>query len=206
MSRSRTFVQAALHPSDSACPRQGPFALRALPRFLATMGLSDSQHGPPPVIGSRRRLAAWPPPHRVSQVPRCNCPSAPSPITPGHLAAAYARCFTTSVRLHHLRQVGRTHMCNEAEPGSLALGLTRSQSRRSTSFAAHPPAATASLLVPSYPDTRRRCYVMNEQLSRLTPFSQQVAPGLAWRSEGTKAQRTAPSGAVAFPSCLCAFV
>jgi hypothetical protein len=23
---------------------------------------------------------------------------------------------------------------------------------------------------------------MNEQLSRLTPFSQQVAPGLAWRS------------------------
>jgi len=33
-----------------------------------------------------------------------------------------------------------------------------------------------------YPGTGDRCYAMNEQLSRLTPFSQQVAPGFAWRS------------------------
>jgi hypothetical protein len=34
-----------------------------------------------------------------------------------------------------------------------------------------------------YPHTRDRCYVMYEQLSRLTPFSQQAAPGLSWRTE-----------------------
>jgi hypothetical protein len=27
---------------------------------------------------------------------------------------------------------------------------------------------------------------MNEQLSRLTPFSQQAAPGLAWRTKDAK--------------------
>jgi hypothetical protein len=31
-----------------------------------------------------------------------------------------------------------------------------------------------------YPGMGDRCYMMNEQLSWLTPFSQQVAPGLAW--------------------------
>jgi len=43
-------------------------------------------------------------------------------------------------------------------------------------------AETGPLPVPGYPHTGGRCYVMNEQLSRLTPFSQQVAPGFAWRS------------------------
>jgi hypothetical protein len=44
--------------------------------------------------------------------------------------------------------------------------------------------------VPGYPDTGGRCYMMNEQLSWLTPFSQQVAPGLAWRSRGTELAET----------------
>jgi len=34
-----------------------------------------------------------------------------------------------------------------------------------------------------YPHMGGRCYMMNEQLSWLTPCSQQVAPGLTWRSE-----------------------
>ena len=80
-------------------------------------------------------------------------------------------------------------MCNEAEPGSLALGLTRSQSGRFTPFALRLPAGTGPLPVLGYPDTRGRCYMMNEQLSRLTPFSQQVAPGLAWRSRAHRVRR-----------------
>jgi hypothetical protein len=83
------------------------------------MGLSDSRHGHLTVIDSRPMLAAWPPPRRVSQVPRCDCPSAPSPLTPGCPVAARARCFTTGDRLHHLWQAGHTHKCNEAEAGSL---------------------------------------------------------------------------------------
>ena len=100
--------------------------------------------------------------------------------------AAHARCLTTGGRLHHLRQVGRTHKCNEAESGSLALGLTRSQSGSVTSVASLLPAETDPLPVIGYPHTGGRRYMMNEQLSRLTPFSQQAAPGLAWRTEGNK--------------------
>ena len=126
--RNGSIDQAALLSSDSACPRQGPLAPRALPRFFATMGLSDSRHSHLPVIDSQQMLVAWPPPYRASQVPRCDCPSAPSPITPGCPAVAIARCFTAGNRFHHIWQADHTHMCNEAEPGSLALGLTRSQS------------------------------------------------------------------------------
>jgi hypothetical protein len=133
--RNGSIDQAALLSSDSACPRQGPLAPRELPRFFATMGLSDSRHSHLPVIDSQQMLAAWPPPCRVSQVPRCDCPSAPSPITPRCPAVAITRCFTAGGRLHHIREAGRTHMRNEAEPGSLALGLTRSQSKRITSVA-----------------------------------------------------------------------
>ncbi len=182
--RSGTYAQAALLPSDSACPRQGPLAPRELPRFYATMGLSDSRHGHQPVIYSRPMLAEKPPPCRVSQVPRCDCPSAPSPITPGCPSAANARCFTSGGGLHHIRKIGHTHWCNEAETGSLALGLTRSQFGRFTPFATRLTAETGPLLVVGYPCTRGRCYMMNEQLSWPTPFSQQVAPDLAWRTGG----------------------
>ena len=118
----------------------------------------------------------------ASQVPRCDCPSAPSPSTPGCPAAAHARYFAAGSRLHHIRQAGHIQRLNEAETGSLALGLTRSQSKRITSFASRLSVETGPLPVIGYPDTGGRCYVTNEQLSRLTPFSQQVAPGFAWRS------------------------
>ena len=39
------FLQSVPSPSESALPRQGPFAPRALPRFIATTSLSDS-HAP----------------------------------------------------------------------------------------------------------------------------------------------------------------
>jgi hypothetical protein len=81
-------------------------------------------------------------------------------------------------------------MSNEAVPGSLALGLTRSQSGSLTSVASLLPAETGPLPVIGYPHTGGRCYVMNEQLSRLTPFSQQAAPGLAWRTGMTEWGRT----------------
>jgi hypothetical protein len=125
-------------------------APRALPRFLATMGLSDCPRSPLPVMDSLQRLAASPPPRRLSQVPRCNSPNAPSPLTPGCSAIAHARCFSADSRLHPSWQAGRTQKYNEAEPGSLALGLIRSQSRSLRSLASHPnggdrPASRARL-------------------------------------------------------------
>jgi hypothetical protein len=49
-----------------------------------------------------------------------------------------------------------------------------------------------------YPDMGDRCYMMNEQLSRLTPFSQQVAPGLSWRSGHTRTYTDKNSQLAAF--------
>jgi hypothetical protein len=128
--RNGSFDQAALLSSDSARPRQGPLAPRALPRFLATMGLSDSRHGRLPVIGSHKR---WRHGHHRAGSPRFldATVQARPPLSPrGALRLPFARCFTAGGRLHHLWQAGHTHKCNEAEPGSLALGLTRSQSGR----------------------------------------------------------------------------
>ena len=50
------------------------------------------------------------------------------PATPGVLSDACVRCFPDNGRLQHFRQVGRTPWCNEAETGSLALGLATSLS------------------------------------------------------------------------------
>ncbi len=137
--RDGTIVQAVHFPSDSACSQQGPFAPRALPRIPARMGLSDSRSGPQKVIDSLLELVRQANHQNGSpKVPRCIFPRALSPLTPGCLTGASTRFFPVSGRLRHLRKVGHTHWCNEAETGSLSLGLTRSWSRGTTSFASHP--------------------------------------------------------------------
>lgn len=70
------------------------------------MDLSDSRHGPPAVMCSRRRLrhTAPPLPCRVSQVPRLICPCALHPLTPGSPATAFTHCFIAGLRLHPIRQ------------------------------------------------------------------------------------------------------
>jgi hypothetical protein len=55
-----------------------------------------------------------------------------SPLTPGSPAAAHARYFTTGYRFHRLREPDHYRMFHEAETGSLALRLTSSPSRAST--------------------------------------------------------------------------
>jgi len=137
--RSGTIVQAVHLPSDSACSQQGPFAPRALPRISARTGLSDSRSSPQRVIDSPLKLVQTADHRNGSpEVPRCVFPRALSPLTPRCLTGAYTRFFPVSGRLQHFREVGHTHWCNEAETGSLSLGLTRSQSGGITSFASHP--------------------------------------------------------------------
>jgi acyl-coenzyme A thioesterase PaaI-like protein len=57
---------------------------------------------------------------------------------------------------------------------------------------------TGPLPLIGYPDTGGRCYVMNKQLSRLTPFSQQVAPDFAWRSYDAEGRKVGTHPAIMF--------
>ena len=100
-------------------------APRALPRFLAPMGLSDSRLGRsagsvfPSYVARFLSL-----PCRASQAPRPIFPRAVSPTTPEGLLAASACCFPNDlVRLHPSRRTGPLRFPTEAESGSLALRL-----------------------------------------------------------------------------------
>ena len=162
--RNRTLVQAELLSSDSTCPRQGPFAPQALPRFHATMGLSDSRHGQAQVMHSLWMLRSRPAPCRVSKVPRSIFQYAPSPITPESSTVARARFFTADTGLRLSWTVGHSHQYNEAESDSLALRLTLSPCEASQNRL--PCSTLAWLLV------KQAIYKMNSsQFIRLTRLS-----------------------------------
>ena len=103
--------------------KSGPFAPRALPRFPATMGRSDSRPWPSAWLWLPARRCTPRAPRRVSQDPRRLDEQAPSPATPDDSPSASARCFLDDDRLHHLWKVGRRQPRNEVESGSHPLGL-----------------------------------------------------------------------------------
>ena len=137
--------------------------------------------------GLRRKAAC---PRRISQVPVSIFRRALSPITPDGSADAIARCFSADGRLNHLRQVGRRRFSrNEAEAGSLALGLASSLSGGYCPFAcftsirAHSASQTGLPPTVGYPAQGDRSYMSNEQFTCLTPHSQIDGPDFAWRTE-----------------------
>ncbi len=101
-SRSGVLFQAALPSSYRNVFLLRPLCSTVVARFFATMCRSDSRPEPSLrlCIPPRRWSRCARPPRRVSQVPRLICPRALSPTTPEGLAAAFAPCFTASVRLH----------------------------------------------------------------------------------------------------------
>jgi hypothetical protein len=95
--------------------RQGPFARPALPGVLTTMDPSDFPYSQKTVIDSRRLLgnrhaSSVGPLHGISQVPRLIFRRPPSSFTPESLVGAFARCFPTSCRLRHIREVGHSQL------------------------------------------------------------------------------------------------
>ena len=108
--RRGTVAQAEFPPSYPGMSAFRPLRSTVVTRFFATMGRSDSRPGPhlwlfiPPRRWSSDRLGT--PPRRVSQVPRLICPRALSPSTPEGRAAAFALCFTASIRLHPRGRTG----------------------------------------------------------------------------------------------------
>ena len=134
--RSGTIVQAAHSFSDSACPQQGPLAPPCFQGFLATMGLSDSHlqqtlrlfiPGHPPALSPGRNGS----PRFLDASFRARSPQSPRGALQVHLLVPSLQVtgFVISGSL------ATPNECNEAESGSLALGLTRSRSRGFAPFA-----------------------------------------------------------------------
>ena len=89
---------------------QGPFAPRALPRFIATMRPADSRPGP------LRRLC-FPVPRWTTWSTLSGLSGSflivrrtPSPITPESPPGAHACCFPGDGRLHHFRKAGHSQV------------------------------------------------------------------------------------------------
>ena len=187
--------------------RQGSFAPRKLLRFVATMCPADSHAGPilgywfPKIVATPDILpdaaSCW-----VSQVPTASFRTRP-PFPPRgalHLPAACLSCLpagrrqtgqagvlllVASLQVPGFAQSGRLAtptLRNEANSGSLALGLMRSQLGTVHPFASTMTVETGPLPVVGYPSTRGRRYMANEQLPWLIPFNQQDASGFAWRT------------------------
>ena len=63
---------------------------------------------------------------RASQVPQFVFPHTPSPYTPESPVVAFSHFLHHRSWLRHLREVGRSHLSIEADPGSLSLRLALS--------------------------------------------------------------------------------
>ena len=72
--------------------------------------------------------------------------------------------------------------CNEAEPGSLALGLTRLRSVVSLHFAFNDYITYRSASHARLPSHRGPPLHSEQAITMAGTFSQQDAPGLSWRS------------------------
>ncbi len=128
-SRSRTTSKRVSLPRSSTHYWPGPFAPRALPRFLTTMSRSDSRHG-------HHRQVIFSPPQLDVRTRHAR------PGLPGSSADLYARAVPSHPGkpdgcmcslLHHRCLASPSpegwplpSLCNEAQPGSLSLRLTRS--------------------------------------------------------------------------------
>src|SRR2546428_6621384 len=122
------FLQSAPSPSESALPRQGPWAPPRLARgLLAPTGLSDSPAPNSHLIDSlrvllRRRNRRQGPPSLPNPTFPARCPLSPrrTPALLANVASRRITGFSPSGRLAALTWF------NEADSGSLALRLTGS--------------------------------------------------------------------------------
>ena len=181
--RNGTFVQAAHSSSDSACPQQGPLAPSCFQDFFATMGLSDSQLQQTFRLFIPGHLSTPSPGHSGS--PRFLGASfrARSPLSPRdalqmHLPVASLQISDFGVSGRLVASTWR----NEAEPGSLALGLTRLRSVVSLHFAFNNIINYRSASHVRLPSHRGPPLHSEQTITMAGTLSQQDAPGLSWRS------------------------
>jgi hypothetical protein len=131
--RSGASAQSGLTMRWKAQLKSGPFAPRELPRFFATTSRSDFRPQPLASYGFLARVAESCGPRRRAGSPRdldqpfdSRPPQSPRQARPG----CAARCLVpVGDRLQQIRKTGRPHWSNEAETGSLSLGLGSSPSK-----------------------------------------------------------------------------
>ncbi len=157
------------------CVQSGPFAPRALPRFLATMSPADSRPGRAPLWIPARRCAPHAAHHAGSPRFLDDLSTRALPNHPGgrrvHLLVASPPMagFTSP-------EGWPPSLCNEAESGSRTLGSRLRCPTGPVARLLRPgPVRFAPSVTLATPD---RSYMVNEQFTWLTPFSQQESPGL----------------------------
>jgi hypothetical protein len=164
------------------CVKSGPLAPRALPRFLATMSRSDSR--PMPTCGYGFPHAVVRLPTRAAGSPRTLDSSVVTRPPQSPRAARCVQILVTSAPVAGFSTFGRV---------AAATGFTRPNQVRlrwARDFAHHDrpwscarlpsPGRTGPFRAVSYPSTPDRSYMVNEQLTWLTPRSQLDKSGLPW--------------------------
>jgi hypothetical protein len=167
------------------CVTSGPLAPRALPRFLATMSRSDSR--PMPTCGYGFPHAVVRLPTRAAGSPRTLDSSVVTRPPQSPRAARCVQILVTSAPVAGFSTFGRV---------AAATGFTRPNQVRlrwARDFAHHDrpwscarlpsPGRTGPFRAVSYPSTPDRSYMVNEQLTWLTPRSQLDKSGLPWCTE-----------------------
>jgi hypothetical protein len=167
------------------CVKSGPLAPRALPRFLATMSRSDSR--PMPTCGYGFPHAVVRLPTRAAGSPRTLDSSVVTRPPQSPRAARCVQILVTSAPVAGFSTFGRV---------AAATGFTRPNQVRlrwARDFAHHDrpwscarlpsPGRTGPFRAVSYPSTPDRSYMVNEQLTWLTPRSQLDKSGLPWCTE-----------------------
>ena len=112
-------------PLTLASHRQGPLAPRELPRFIATMGPSDSPHATTRGYEAAERLHS-PAGMRGLSVPDLVFRHAPSSSTPGSRPVALTRFFSGRAGFVTFDRLATPDWRNEAHTGSLSLRLAPS--------------------------------------------------------------------------------
>jgi hypothetical protein len=163
--------EPAIRSSTSeTCVKSGPFAPRALPRFPATMGRSDSRPRPPRGYGFPRRVA--PPEHRAGSPRTLDDSVGARPAQPPrttrrvHLLVASPAItgFTTSGRLAVVASR------NEVESDSRVLGSRRCCDGRSARAPAGTRRQTGPFRALSCPPAPDRSYMCERAIHMTDSF------------------------------------
>ena len=167
-------------PLLKTCVKSGPFAPRALPRFLATMGRSDSRPRPPRGYGFPRGVA---PPRRTTPGlpgPSLLLSTRALPTHPGQPDACMRSLLPHQLQASSSSADWPLPLVSRGRIGFAYAGLASSPSQ----LVSHSPGLRRTgpfhaLGCPPAPD---RGYMVNEQFTWLTPLSQRERVGLPWRN------------------------
>ena len=167
-------------PLLKTCVKSGPFAPRALPRFLATMSRSDSRPRPPRGYGFPRGVA---PTRRTTPGlpgPSLLLSTRALPTHPGQPDACMRSLLPHQLQASSSSADWPLPLVSRGRIGFAYAGLASWLSQ----LVSHSPGLrrTDPFRTAGYPSVPGRSYMVNEQFTWLTPRSQRERAGLPWRN------------------------